>query len=74
MSSKTLFKISEYSSTIKIKQLIHYVIAYRCKIEEEVGKYAKLFKKIDQQKNGYITKEQMIEVLMDKTKDLEISK
>jgi hypothetical protein len=37
--------------------MVYYVIAFRCNVEEEIGKYARLFKKIDQEKNGYISKD-----------------
>ncbi len=50
-------KMNQYSSSTKIKQIMYYLIAYRCNVKEDLIKYINMFKKLDTDKNGYIKKD-----------------
>ncbi|CDW76792.1 protein kinase [Stylonychia lemnae] len=62
-STKALLRLREFSSLNKFKQIIYYLIAYRCNLYEQIQSYHNLFSTIDKNKHGFITKQELIQNL-----------
>ncbi len=63
-SAKNLERLKAFSKANTLRQTIHYIIAYRCQVSpEDVIKFRKLFNKIDQDFNGYVSLDNIREFL-----------
>lgn len=58
ISMATFDRLKSYSKSTLFRQIVQYIIAYRCELlEDDVERFRKLYLKIDQDNQGYITYE-----------------
>lgn len=56
ISVKTFERLKAYSRSSMFRQSVHYIIAYRCQIsEDDAEKFRKMFRKLDNGTQGYVT-------------------
>jgi len=59
---KTFERLKAYSKSSIFRQSVHYIIAYRCQIsEDDAEKFRKMFFKLDNHTNGFVTFENVKE-------------
>lgn len=58
----------------KFKQIIYYLIAYRCNLHGKLEPYHRVFTEIDKENNGFITRTELINKLKHRVHEEDINK
>jgi Ca2+-binding EF-hand superfamily protein len=59
LSAKFLVRIKEFTHVIRLKKAMLMFIAYRSNCREEIEKQRKIFLKLDKNKKGYVTHDEV---------------